>query len=193
MEDESRLVRQAQGGDMNAFRELVERHKKSIFYLAYDLTGNMHDAEDLSQETFIKLYRSLSSFRGEAALGTWLYRVTVNRWIEIKRTLKYKMMKQYESIDEKPAVLDELAAEPSNPGMEASQLGARVESLLNTLSPGERSAFTLRHYHDHSLAEIGRIMNVSTGTVKSTLFRAVKKLRERLGASAQATRKEALR
>ena len=191
MEDESRLVRLAQGGDMNAFRELVERHKKSIFYLAYDLTGNIHDAEDLSQETFIKLYRSLSSFRGEAALGTFLYRVTVNRWIEIKRTLKHKMMKQYESIDEKHSILDELAAETSNSETEASQIRAQVESLLGELSPGERSAFTLRHYHDHSIAEIGRIMNVSTGTVKSTLFRAVKKLRERLSANAQAPSKEA--
>lgn len=191
MEDESRLVRQAQGGDMNAFRELIERHKKSVFYLAYDLTGNMHDAEDLSQDTFIKMYRSLPSFRGEAALGTWLYRVTVNRWIEIGRTLKHKMMKQYESIDEKHPMMDEYPAEPSDSETDAPQICKQVESLLGVLSPHERSAFTLRHYHDHSIAEIGKIMNVSTGTVKSMLFRAVKKLRERLGANARESSKEA--
>ncbi|MCD4665006.1 MAG: sigma-70 family RNA polymerase sigma factor, partial [Bacteroidales bacterium] len=63
---------------MFAFRELVERYKKKIYYLAYDLTGNHHDAEDMSQEVFIKAFRSLKNFRGDAKLSSWLYRITVN-------------------------------------------------------------------------------------------------------------------
>ncbi len=190
MEDESRLVRQAQEGDMNAFRELIERHKKAVYYLAFDLTGNVHDAEDLSQETFIKMYQSLKAFRGDAALGTWLYRITVNRWMEISRTAKHRMTKNQESIDEMNALPYNQSAEPADSGAEAALLQTKISTLLGVLSANERSAFMLRHYHDHSIREIGKIMNLSTGTVKSMLFRAVRKLRDRFHENPGAPAKE---
>ena len=82
---EQRLIVRARAGGPEAFREIVETHKKSVYYLAYDLTGNHHDAEDLSQEVFIKAFRSLEHFRGEAKLNTWLLRIVVNTYINSKR------------------------------------------------------------------------------------------------------------
>ena len=78
MNEEQVLVECAHNGEMGAFRELVERYKKKVYYLSFDLTGNHHDAEDLSQEVFIKAYRSLKNFRGDAKLNSWLYRINRN-------------------------------------------------------------------------------------------------------------------
>ena len=78
MQDEHELVRRMQAGEPAAFRELVERYQRDVYGLAYDLCGNHHDAEDLSQEVFIKAYRAIGSFRADAKVGSWLYRITMN-------------------------------------------------------------------------------------------------------------------
>ncbi|HEU4366335.1 MAG TPA: sigma-70 family RNA polymerase sigma factor, partial [Candidatus Krumholzibacteria bacterium] len=85
MLDERELVRRMQAGDRTAFRELVEGYKRDVFALAYDLCGNHHDAEDLSQEVFIKAYRAIGGFRADAKLGSWLYRITMNAHIDNRR------------------------------------------------------------------------------------------------------------
>ncbi|UCE05915.1 MAG: sigma-70 family RNA polymerase sigma factor, partial [bacterium] len=83
--EEQVLIECARNGEMGAFRELVERYKKKIYYLSLDLTGNHHDAEDLSQEVFIKAYRNLKKFRGDAKFNSWLYRIMVNTCISQRR------------------------------------------------------------------------------------------------------------
>jgi hypothetical protein len=83
--EEQLLIQRARNGEMGTFRELVELHKKKIYYLSLDLTGNHHDAEDLSQEVFIKAYRALKNFRGDAKFNSWLHRITVNTCISQRR------------------------------------------------------------------------------------------------------------
>ena len=82
MIDEKSLIMQAQSGNINAFREIVEENKKMVYYLCYDLTGNQEDAKDLSQDVFIKVFQSIQSFQGTGKFSSWLYRITINEFIK---------------------------------------------------------------------------------------------------------------
>ena len=88
MTDEQLLIERAQQGDKDAFRQLVERSKITTYRLAYDLTGNRHDAEDLSQEAYIRAFRGLAGFRAEAKWSSWLHRITLNTFLDHKRAKK---------------------------------------------------------------------------------------------------------
>ena len=183
MQEERELITQAQSGNVNAFRDLVESYKKRIFFLAYDLTGNFHDAEDLSQEVFIKMFHSLKKFRGEAKLSTWLYRITINTWIDTKRTSNFKLRELEEPLEEKTLEHLHISNESDDypdKCAEMSLLQKHVQHSLQSLSPRERSVFVLRHYHDMRITEIGETLHISVGSVKSHLFRAVKKLQKSL-------------
>ena len=100
MIEECVLIERAKNGETSAFRELVERNKKNVYYLALDLTGNHHDAEDLSQEVFIKAYRNIKDFRSDSKLSSWLYRITVNTNINQYRKKSHRERKTHESLDE---------------------------------------------------------------------------------------------
>ena len=159
-------------------------HQENIYYLAYDMTGNRQDAEDLSQEVFIKAYRSLKKFRGDAKLSSWLYRIAVNTFIDKKR--KKREAAVYLSDDQHDGGNDTIQYSDLNPGnnpenlTESGLMQRNIKIALNKLSPRERSVFVLRHYNDLQLGEISNILNLSIGTVKSLIFRAVKKLQEEL-------------
>ncbi|MFC1502107.1 RNA polymerase sigma factor [bacterium] len=182
MTDENVLIQRACNGESAAFRELVERYQKKIYYLSLDLTGNHHDAEDLSQEVFIKAFRSLDGFRGDAKLSSWLYRIAVNTRINQSRKKAYTAMKAQENLDTinwetysgtNPA---ENPEEQANAGL----IQKHIDEAMNELSVRERCVFVLRHYNDFPLAQIAEIMSINLGTVKSTLFRALTKLRKEL-------------
>jgi len=181
--DERLLIDRAQQGEMEAFRELVERSKINVYRLAYDLTGNRHDAEDLSQDVFVKAYRSLRLFRGDAKWSTWLYRITVNAAMDRKKTKAQKYLTYHDpSAGEK----DDQELMPHDPEpspdrlTDAGLIRGNIERALEALSAKERSVFVLRHYHDLSLRQIAETMGISEGTVKSFLFRAIRRLRKSL-------------
>lgn len=184
MRNENILIKQAQNGDADAFQELVERYKKIVYYFAYDLTGHHENAEDLSQEVFIKTFRSLKSFRGDAKLSSWLYRITVNTLINQKRKKNYKLQTVQESLEEERLYMQSVINKPNNINPEKSAetalLQKYLQQALEKLSIRERSVFILRHYHDLKIKEIGDTLKLSPGTVKSYLFRAVKKLQKSL-------------
>jgi RNA polymerase sigma-70 factor (ECF subfamily) len=165
---------------MSAFQEIVELHKKRLYRLALDLTGTHEDAEDLSQEAFVRAYGALGSFRGEARLSSWLYRITLNIYLDQRSVQRGRHGIASGRHDGDPA--HELPDKDPGPyeAAAATILRNHVTHALARLSPRERSVFVLRHYHDHSLKEIARILEVKTGTVKSLLFRAVHKLRHEL-------------
>ncbi len=172
-----------QQGDMSAFRELVERYKKNIYYLAHDLTRNHHDAEDLSQEVFIKAFRSMQNFRGDAKLSSWLYRITVNTAISQKRKKSVSNMQLQENFDECVNESEQNNKSFSrNPEKlaEAGLMRDHLERAIQKLTPRERSIFVLRHYNDLPQKEIAEILKINVGTVKSMLFRAIKKLQDEL-------------
>ena len=184
MQEERDLILLAQNGDMNAFRKLVERHQKRILWLAFDLSGNMQDAEDISQEIFVKMFKSLKKFRGESKLSSWLYKITVNTWLNESRKGSTRVKKMQEPLDEnliesQAGGLGYLPADPEREA-ESALLNKRFRKAFELLSRRELSVFMLRHYHDHKITEIGKILDLSAGTVKSLLFRAVKKMQKRL-------------
>lgn len=178
------LVQQACEGDRTAFREIVELNRKKIFFFAYDLTGSQQDAEDLSQEVFLKAFRSLKKFRGEASLSSWFYRITLNTFLDQKRKLSFSAEKKKQELDEHNITTisldrDNPVGNPENYA-ESRQIQLHVDQALEKLSPRERSVFVMRHYHGMAVKEVAGILSISGGTVKSLLFRAIKKLQKEL-------------
>lgn len=179
------LIQQMQSGDINAFRDFVEKYKQQVYYLALDLTGHHHDAEDLSQEVFIKAYSSIQSFRKDAALSSWLYRITVNAFIDKKRKKAWQLLRfKLDSDDENATPFPE-PAEPGISGdperqMESALFQQHLEKAMAKLSPKEKTIFVLRHHHEKSINEIAEMLEIATGTVKSLIFRSLKKLQKEL-------------
>ncbi len=178
-------VAQILAGDREAFRILVERHSRSIFRLAYRMTGNEHDAEDVVQETFLRAYRRLGQFESRSNLGTWLYRVTVNCALDLIRKKDRHEKDLLQPSPEEGEGTDLLAAIPApEPTPERLLLSAEVQqqvsSALAELSVRERAAFVLRHFEGKSIEEISRVLGLRTSAAKNTVFRAVKKLRQAL-------------
>jgi RNA polymerase sigma-70 factor (ECF subfamily) len=184
MADERALVRRLQDGDAVAFRELVEGYKQQVYYLALDLSGNHHDAEDLSQDVFIKAFRGIARFRSGAKLSSWLHRITVNAYIDTKRKKSRKMVTLVDKEDENgfdplENAVDESAVSPERTAASV-KINEHVDAALKRLTTQERTVFVMRHYHDMPLKEISQTMDVAEGTVKSLLFRGIRKMRERL-------------
>jgi RNA polymerase sigma-70 factor, ECF subfamily len=174
------VLARARKGDSEAFRELVEQHSRSAFRLAYRMTRNEQDAEDVVQESFLRAYRHLGRFEARSHFGTWLYRIVANCALEHIRTrLARQTRAPMESID---AVTTIPASESPGPDRLAASSGMRehVDAALEGLSPLERAAFTLRHDEGRSIEEIGKTLGLGRSAAKHAVFRAVKKLRVEL-------------
>ena len=177
MTEPVRTVPAASRTDLS-FREIVETHKRALYFLALDLTGNHHDAEDLSQEVFIKAHRGLQRFRGDSGVYTWLRRIAINTYLNRKRKKALLMMRFFgddEGADDTPSSM----ASPSA-AADGAVMRVHIERAMEQLSPRERTAFVLRHHQDMSIQEVAESMEVADGTVKSLLFRATRKLQEEL-------------
>ena len=186
--DENALIEGLARSDPRAFRELVERYKKKVFYLALDMAGNPIDAEDISQEVFLKVYRSFATFKRGAKIGSWLYRVTYNASIDHLRRKGAAPEPVGDEVLEargrEDAGLPRGGAMDPAAAVESSQLQARITRALEKVSPQEKAVFLLRHYDDLMLKDIAATLGLSIGSVKSYLFRAVRKLQKELGGPA---------
>lgn len=175
---------EARKGNQHAFRLLVERHSPQIFRLAYRMTGNEQDAEDMVQETFLRAYKQLHRFDGRAAFGTWLYRICANCSLDLIRARKTRKEQAsgMEDPENKSSWLDRVAAADPSPerSTQSSQLAGLLESALGQLSEMERVAFVLRHYEGAEIEEIARTLGVRANAAKHSVFRAVQKLRRAL-------------
>ena len=177
------LVERARQGSIDAFRQIVDRYKVKMFRIAYDMTGNRHDAEDVCQEIFLKAHRSLHRFRGEAKLGTWLYRIAVNACYDHRSRKSFSAMKphaEFEDNVEVAAMFQEHTSHDPEKKAESSITQMHIDKALKSLAPRERSIFVLRHYNDMPLKEIAATLRISEGAVKSILFRALKHLQRKL-------------
>jgi RNA polymerase sigma-70 factor (ECF subfamily) len=168
--------------DITAFDMLVESHRKQIYQLAYHLTGNHEDADDISQEVFIRAYRSMGNFKGKSKLSTWLHRITVNLSIN---HLKREARHTHESSEDKILYsrLDSPALSwKNNPleDVEAEELARRIGEAIESLPLPERIVFVLRVYQELPYREIARTMDCPMGTVMSRLNRARRRLRDKL-------------
>jgi RNA polymerase sigma-70 factor (ECF subfamily) len=174
--DDLELVRQFHAGSERAFNELVLRHRHGVFLTAAGLLGNRDDAEDVTQDVFVKAFQSLSSFRGDSAFYTWLYRITVNLCLN---HLRRRKVRSFFGIEQVAHSLPE--AERADSELEQSELSLRARRAISELPEKQRAVFILRHFRSLPHAEIARIMDRDEGTIKANYFQAVRKLRAKLG------------
>ena len=170
--------------DVSAFDKLVERYKKQIYQLAYQMTGRHEDAEDISQETFMQAYKSIGKFKRKSKFSTRLYRIAINLSINhLKGESRYK----HEVLDEEMLANRGRffsAKWTSNPMevVEAEELGQQIEEAIDSLPIGEKVVFILRVQQGLSYKEIAKTLGCPIGTVMSRLNRARGKLRDKLKA-----------
>lgn len=173
------LARRAGNGDRRAFQDIVDGNKQRMFTVARSVIGDAALAEDIVQEAFIKAYRALADFRGDCLLSTWLYRITYLTAIDAHRQQK-RLLQLATDNGEQVDVEDPNLSGRSDVGVESSQLRREIDAAMKCLSPFEQTVFTLRHMQNFKLREIAEVVDRSEGTVKNILFRAIRKMRERL-------------
>jgi RNA polymerase sigma-70 factor, ECF subfamily len=180
-------VERTLGGDRDAYRVLVERHSRSVYQMAYRMTGNKHDAEEVVQEAFLRGYKKLGQFAGNANFGTWVYRIGVNYAIDMLRQRKSEDSrrerpgKQTEQGTELDALSQVQDARPSPEQLAGSgELARSMKAALDTLSPAERTAIVMRHWEGCGIEEIAAVLKSNANATKNTVFRAVAKLRRAL-------------
>ena len=180
---DSDLVARAAAGDASAFHALVERHRAMVYRVAYQFAGNHHDAEDIAQDVFIKVYRSLDRFRYDAQLTSWLYRIAMNACIDHRRRQAPAGWAPFTEDAEQKM----LNAPEERPGPEDAayglQLGEVLQAEIARLPAGQRLIFTMRHHEGLKLCEIAEGLGLAEGTVKRQLHAAVHRLRAALLAS----------
>ena len=189
---EKELIRKAKQGDMLAFEELVLQHEKMIYNLAFRMMNHSEDARDISQEVFLKAYRSLSNFDERSAFSTWLYRITHNTCIDEMRKRKgkqnYSLEEELEN--EEGSVQRQVADDGDTPEEKLlrEEQKSEIVQALNTLSEEHKAAIILRDVKGMSYEEIAEILEISLGTVKSRISRArnqckaeILKIREQSG------------
>ncbi|HTA68179.1 MAG TPA: sigma-70 family RNA polymerase sigma factor [Bryobacteraceae bacterium] len=175
-------VERAQSGDSDAFRLLVEQHSRAVFRLAFRMTGNEQDAEDVVQETFLRAYRQLGKYEARSSFSTWLYRIASNYSLDLIRMRKRHEDKRERGKADERDILQTLPVNTPGPDriLYSSQVQERVNEALNELSAQERTAFVLRHFEGLSIDEIGETLGTGTNATKHSIFRAVQKLRRSL-------------
>ncbi|MCD6508652.1 sigma-70 family RNA polymerase sigma factor [Candidatus Poribacteria bacterium] len=175
------LVKRFQEGDFEAFNELVRRYRKRVYEIAYNFTHNPDDALDLTQEIFLRAFKSLGTFRHKSSFYTWLYSISRNYCIDYTRRKKrYHEMEINENLPHKGENYLYSGSRISSPDdkVEREELRRKIEEAIDSLPDMQRQVFILRHYEGLSLKEIAGVLNRSIGTVKANLFHATRKLRE---------------
>ncbi len=181
MTDEQLLIQKIKSADRDACREFVEQNKRTVYAISYRLTGNHNDADDLSQVVFIKFFNSVRQYRQEAGIQSWLYRIAVNSYIDKKRKKVQQIMFRFSTKTEEPYE-EQISSQRIRPdkSVESTFIKEHVNKAVEKLSPKEKAAFILKYYEDHSIREIAEMIETSEGTVKSLLFRGIKKLQQAL-------------
>lgn len=178
-ETDQAAIQRVLAGESDAFRTLVERYSRPLLGLAYRVTGNEADAEDVVQESFIRAFRGLSQYDGRASFQAWVYRIASNYALDLLAARKRRNWEQIDGDEEHAGALESLAAEGASPERLAfnSQMRRHVEAAMGRLTDLERTAFVLRHFEGLSLEEIGGALGISLNSVKQGVFRAVQKMR----------------
>ena len=173
---DAELIEKALAGDMQAFRRLVERHQRFVYALGYRLLGTVGDAEDVTQETFIRLWKNLSRYRSEVKLTTWLYKIATNLCLD---SLKSAHSKQGKSTVN---VVDYQGRMPAHASADEpllkEELAVALERISEKLSPKQKAVFVLRDIENLDMAEIGKVLKLSPGKLKSNLYYARKRVSE---------------
>lgn len=166
------VVARAQAGDQKAFRELYRQHAGRVYALCLRLTGSAGDADERTQDVFVRLWDKLKSFRGESAFSSWLHRLAVNVVLNERRTTGRRERRVM--IAEDPAALER------HRGSSTEGLSIDLERAIGELPEGAREVFVLFDIEGYGHAEIAELVGIAEGTSKAQLFRARQLLREKL-------------
>lgn len=182
--DDEELVLRSQQGDVRAFDQLVERYHAKIYGLTYNMTSNREDAEDLTQEVFVKAYEALPRFKGNASFYTWLYRIAVNKTINYRKKRNRKRALSLDQFDQEIKLDDvyhSLAAKGSPlRNISLSELQEKLNEALQNLSEKHRTVVVMHDMQGIPHEEIAKVVKASVGTVRSRLFYARRQMQAEL-------------
>ncbi len=175
--DEIELIKQVQGGNKMAFQQIMNKYGERVMSTAFHFTKNYQDAEDLYQDTFIKIYRNIGSFRFESELFTWIYKILSNQAYSF-----YRKRKRITTIDpgEDNYLWETIPADETDKADREtykSSMREEINRALYNLSPKQRVVFVLKHYEGKKIKDIAALLDCTEGTVKRYLFRATRKLK----------------
>jgi RNA polymerase sigma-70 factor (ECF subfamily) len=183
--EDSVLVSACRKGDVDAFEKLVNKYKGRVFSLAFRVLGNYEDATEVAQDAFVAAWRGLGGFRGTAAFSTWLTTITVNQARNRLKQTRMRRQREPYSLDEPVQLCDGCVdSDPPSDGpsahdqLEREEVRERVQGCINGLEPGFREVLVLRDVEGFSYGEIGTMLRMNDGTVKSRLSRAREAIRD---------------
>lgn len=178
------LVVRARARDMAAYDELIRRYQRKIYQLVYNMTSNREDAEDLTQDVFVKAYSALEHFKGDSSFYTWVYRIAVNRTINYlkkrKRNAALSLDDMDQAVERDPDYVELRSRESPVRDATLSELQKKLNEALQTLSEKHRTVVVLHDIQGLQHDEIGRMLGCSEGTVRSRLFYARQELQKQL-------------
>jgi len=183
--NEIELVEKAQTGNVYSFEQLIYKYDKKILCLIISMVGNRDEAEDLYQEVFLRVYKSIRNFRKDSNFYTWIYKIAVNVCVNYRK--KKKVNKIFVKVDDykddeenRPVEFEDNTQELPSKKIEEEQLKTMIKQAVDSLPEKQRIVFYLRHYQEKKIKEIAEIIGCSEGTVKNYLFRASEKLKKAL-------------
>jgi RNA polymerase sigma-70 factor, ECF subfamily len=181
-ENDHSIVRAVLAGDKDAYGALVARHSQIVFRVAYRITGDEADADEVVQETFLRGYQRLDGFESRSEFSTWIYRIAVNTALNMVN--KKKLDTPYQIAEDPDPEQHQVQVADHSAGPERTLLSREIEALqataMKSLTATERTAFILRHMEDRSTTEIATALNIAPNAAKQAVFRAVQKLRRSL-------------
>ena len=178
--DDASLVKRLQLGEEHAFRELVESYQNMIVNTCYGFLHNTEEAEDVAQEVFIQVFKSIESFRGDAKLSTWLYRIAVNRSLNKIRSRKSKFFVAIDSLFESEQISKSSHSVTPHDSLENQERAKVLHDAIDKLPNNQKTAFVLSKYKGLSNKKISEIMSATLSSVEALLNRAKKNLQKSL-------------
>ena len=181
---EKELIQKVIQKDQNAFSQLVKEHKSLVFNTAMGFVHNKQNAEDITQDVFVKMWTSIDTFKGDSKLSTWLYRITVN--ISINYINKNKIKKLFNNIDDNESEngnkseINDKTTDSADQNFTQKEHSKALKLAINSLPKRQKTAFVLNKYEDLSYKDISEIMELSISSVESLLHRAKKNLQKKL-------------
>ena len=181
MQSDEELVARSRGGDLDSFNQLVLRWERPIYALAYRVIGREEDARDVAQETFLRAFRALSGFKGQAKFSSWLYRITLNLCRDwIRRERRTPVAQAPEGMDVVELAAELAPSETIEDLVSRKELGRAVAKAMSILPEEQRTAIILKEYHGLTFQEIADLLGCPLSTVKTRLYQGLTVVRRQL-------------